>query len=504
MRGLAYLHYAGCGVPAAQPACASGSLHAPTVVAGNAHATTTARVFMWPMRAVHVERFLIVGSGGREAAFARGLAADSAVCAVMNHANPFIIECAEKTGGAWAVESVTDPKNVAGFAKRHDVDYAFVSADEPLAAGVVDGLLAAGIRAVGATKNATRIESNKIWSAELVGRACPGIMPFSRPVYDEAGISSTIDEFRYRNMPVVVKPQGLTGGKGVKVMGPHLDAYSDCAEYAASLLRERPGEGVLLVERLDGIEFTVMGLTDGRHLVMSPASYDYPYRHEGDTGPGTGGMGCFTGPDKALPFMSAGDLRQCRRAMEVVIREMARIGVRFTGVLNGGFFLTRDGIRFMEFNARFGDPEGINILQVLRTPLSDMVRRMWHGTLERGAVRFARKASVVKYLVGPEYPSAGRRLPFKIDMGRAADLGASVWTAACIRDGGSLLSLGRSRAAAVGAVADTIPEASAIVEGVIASSDTGGLEHRSDIGSEPGLRDLSRRAEVMRTDGLRA
>ena len=445
-----------------------------------------------------MERFLIVGGGGREAAFAWRLAADSVVCAVMDHANPFIADCAENTGGAWAVESVTDPKKVAEFAKQYDVDYAFVSADEPLAAGVVDGLLAAGIRAVGATKNAARIEWDKIWSAGLVRRVCPDIMPFSRPVYDEAGLAQAMREFQSAGIPVVVKPQGLTGGKGVKVMGPHLDTYSDCAEYAALLLRERSGEGVLLVERLDGIEFTVMGLTDGNNLIMSPASYDYPYRCEGDTGPGTGGMGCFTGPNKALPFMTASDLLQCRNAMGRVIREMAELGVRFNGVLNGGFFLTRDGIRFMEFNGRFGDPEGLNILQTLRTPFSDMIRRMWHGTLERGTVRFARKASVVKYLVGPEYPSAGRRLRFQINAGRAADLGASVWTAACVRHGDALESLGRSRAAAVGAMADTIPEASGIVEDVITSSDTGGLEHRSDIGSESGLRELARRAEGMR------
>lgn len=445
-----------------------------------------------------MERFLVVGSGGREAAFAWRLAMDTAVCAIMDHKNPFIAECAERSGGAWTVGSTTNPEEVAEFAAQQGIGYAFVSADEPLAAGVVDGLLAAGIRTVGATKDAARIEWDKIWSAGLVARVCPDIMPFHRSVRDAVELAAAIKEFKSAGLAVVVKPQGLTGGKGVKVMGPHLDSYPDCEYYAASLMRERPDEGVLLVERLDGIEFTVMGLTDGTHLVTSPASYDYPYRYEGDTGPGTGGMGCFIGSNKALPFMVRSDLRACRRAMHVVIREMARLGTRFTGVLNGGFFLTKRGIRFMEFNGRFGDPEGLNILQILRTPFSDMVRRMWDGTLEYDTVRFVRKASVVKYLVGPEYPSAGRRLPFQIDAGRAAELGASVWTAACTKEGDSLVSLGRSRAAAVGAMAKTIPEASRIVEDVMSASDTGGLEHRSDIGSESGLRELVKRAGAMR------
>ena len=177
---------------------------------------------------------------------------------------------------------------------------------------------------------------------------------------------------------------------------------------------------------------------------------------------------------------------------------MRRLGLRFTGVLNGGFFLTGEGLRFMEFNARFGDPEGLNILQVLRTPFSDVVKRMWHGTLTGGAVKFEGRASVVKYLVGPEYPAAGRRIAFDINAGRAAEAGASVWTAACVREGGSLVSLGGSRAAAVGAMAGSIQEASGVVEDVLAASQTGGLEHRSDIGSEDGLRELAERAAWLR------
>ena len=445
-----------------------------------------------------MDKFLIVGSGGREAAFASRLAEDSVVCAVMDHENPLIAECSEGTGGNWVVGDTRNPTEVAGFAEREHVDYAFVSSDEPLAAGVVDGLLDRGIMAVGATRAAARIEWDKIWSAGLVNRVCPEIMPRHRTVRDQDELRGALAWFEAADLAVVVKPEGLTGGKGVKVMGPHLETYGDCRDYAAELLDGRPGEGVLLVERLEGIEFTIMGLTDGVHLVMSPASYDYPYRFAGDTGPGTGGMGCFTGPAKALPFMTDDDLDGCRSAMEQVLAEMRRLGLRFTGVLNGGFFLTRTGLKFMEFNGRFGDPEGLNILQVLRTPFSEVVKRMWHGTLSTNSVKFEGLASVVKYLVGPEYPAAGRRIAFNIDAGRAAEVGASIWTASCLRDGNSLVSLGRSRAVAVGAMAGSIQEASEVVEDVLATSETGGLEHRSDIGTEDGLRELVTMAEKMR------
>ena len=439
-------------------------------------------------------KFLVVGGGGREAAITSKLAEDSVVCSFMGHENPLIIQLAEQTGGGWMVGDATNPTEVARFAASQDVDYAFVSSDEPLAAGVVDGLLSSGIKAVGATRAAARIEWDKIWAAGLVDRVCPGLMPAYRIVRNADELNGALSWFVAADLQVVVKPEGLTGGKGVKVMGVHLDTYADCQRYAAELLATRPGEGVLLVERLEGIEFTIQGLTDGTRLVMAPASYDYPYRFVGDVGPGTGGMGCFAG----LSFLVRDDLDKCESAMNSVLGEMRRLGLRFTGILYGGFFLTKNGVRLVEFNARFGDPEGLCVLQLLETPLSEAVRRMYHGVLTADAVRFARRASVIKYLVGPEYPDAGKRIAFSINDELATTLGVNVWPAACIKDGGSMVSLGRSRAAAVGMLAGTIPEASGLIEEVIAASDVGGLECRHDIGSEDELRRLTNKAEKTR------
>ena len=444
-------------------------------------------------------RILMAGSGGREAAFAKRLSEDAELYAVVSHENPTITECAESSGGGYVVGDPADPETVARFAAEHSVDYAFINADEPLANGVVDLLLERGIRAVGGTREAARIEWDKIYSVELMGRVCPRFTPFFVVVGDAGGIESAVSEFRARGLGIAVKPQGLTGGKGVKVMPEHLPGYDDCAAYAAELLKKNPGQGVLLVERLEGIEFTIMGITDGRTLVLSPASYDYPFRFEGDRGPGTGGMGCFTDSGERLPFMTDADLEDCRGIMQSVIDDMRGRGLRFQGVLNGGFFKTGDGIKFMEFNSRFGDPEGINILCTLEGSFSGMVASMWDGTLSEGAVRFQKKASVVKYMVAGEYPEASSEPTiFEVDVPAISGMGVGTFFASCVSAGGGRYeTLKRSRVVAFAAVSDGIEDASRLVDAAISRHVRGGLEYRRDIGSREDLEKLGRTAEGL-------
>lgn len=433
------------------------------------------------------EKFLIVGSGGRECAFAMRLAQETVLYAVMGHKNPIIADCVDRSGGRYAVADPGDPGIVSGFAAEHDVDYAFVSADQPLANGVVDALLERGVRTVGATREAARIEWDKIHSIKMMQRVCPENTPFFMTVSDAGQLRGAVSEFESRGLDMVVKPQGLTGGKGVKVMPEHLSAYSDCMDYAASLLAGGDGS-VLLVERLDGTEFTVMGITDGRNLVLAPATYDYPFRYEDDRGPGTGGMGCFTGPD-GLPFMTDGDVAECRNIMQRIIDEMRNTGLRFSGVLNGGFFKTPDGIRFMEFNARFGDPEVLNILCVLEGSFAGLLERIWDGTLSADSVSFLRKASVVKYMVAEEYPEASSEaVRFAINEDAMSRLGIRTFHASCVRTGaGAYETLKKSRAVAFGAISESIEDASSRINDAIDAHVSGRLEYRRDIGSGKSL-----------------
>ena len=303
-----------------------------------------------------------------------------------------------------------------------------------------------------------------------------------------------ISWFQASGKGVVVKPQGLTGGKGVKVMPEHLQTYGDCTYYAQSLLEKNPKEKVLIVERLEGIEFTIMGITDGRNIVLCPASYDYPFRYEDDRGPGTGGMGCFTDRKEKLPFMTDSDLDDCKGIMQRIIDEVSANGMLFKGVLNGGFFKTKEGIRFMEFNARFGDPEGLNILSILDSSFSELLIKIWDGGLSKEDVLFARKASVIKYLVAKEYPESSKdTVSFAMDEDSIRGLDVGIFFAACVRTGRNRYrTLKSSRVVALGATAECITEASDMINDAIERHVTGPLEYRNDIGSDKNLEKLQK------------
>ena len=444
------------------------------------------------------KKFLIVGSGGRESAFAFRLAEDCIVYAVIPHKNPLIVDCVVSSGGKYLLGDSDDPQTVLNFAKEHCINYTFVSADQPLANGVVDILLDNNFKAIGGTKQATRIEWDKVYSIQMMQKVCPEFTPFYKVVCNIEELQDAIKSFESKRLDIVVKPQGLTGGKGVKVMPEHLSTYQDCINYSSSLLKKNPDEKVLLVEKLKGIEFTIMGITDGTHLVVSPASYDYPFRHEDDCGAGTGGMGCFTNSEKKLPFMTDKDLEDCQFIMQKIIDEMKLNHLFFNGVINGGFFKTKQGIKFMEFNGRFGDPEGLNILSILEGSFSELLIHLWNKTLSEDVVSFVNKASVVKYLVAKEYPdTSDKATSFTINEEAINNLGVKIFFASCIKTGvHQYETLKKSRVCAFSTVSDSIEDASLIINKAIDThvvfSKNDSLEYRADIGSKKSLEKLKK------------
>ena len=446
-------------------------------------------------------RTLIVGHGGRESALAYRMAEHSELHAFVGHENPSIVGYAAVSGGSHQVGDVCDPRAVAAFARAREIDIAMVSSDEPLAAGVVDALLAQGTSAVGPTAAGAEIEWNKAFARGLLAELAPEALPRLRIVHEAHEVEDAIASFG--SDPVVVKPTGLTGGKGVKVMGPHLADHRQAGEYALELLaRGGAGEAVLIEEKIVAAEFTIQAISDGRTVVFPPSTYDYPYRYDGDEGPGTGGMGSLTTAQATLPFMTSEHYRQACTIIELVIERLAALGRHFTGVMNSGFFATADGVKVIEFNARFGDPECMNIMTLLDGSWPHAMERIVGASLAPADVPLRADASVVLYLVSPDYAlRQGPPYEFVLDREQLEADGCHVFFSSAVHRGEhSYRTVGTSRAVALAHAAPTLEQARALVARCAGTVSV--LEWRKDVGDERYLNALTQLVEPGARAGL--
>jgi phosphoribosylamine--glycine ligase len=444
-------------------------------------------------------RTLIVGHGGRESALAMRMAEHSELHAFMGHENPSIVRHAAASGGSCATGDVCDARAVAAFARQQEIDLAMVSADEPLAAGVVDSLLGQGTPTVGPTRAGAEIEWNKTFARELLAEVAPEAVPRLRVVRNAREVSEAIASFG--GIPVAVKPSGLTGGKGVKVMGPHLATHEEAQEYAESLFaRDRPGESVLIEEKIVGAEFTIQAISDGSTVVFPPSTYDYPYRYDGDEGPGTGGMGSLSLASRTLPFMTPAHYEQACLIVEQIIARLAGEGRHFSGVMNSGFFATADGIKVIEFNARFGDPECMNIMSLFEGNWPEVMQRISTRSLAPEDVPLREEASLVVYLVSPDYAlRQGPPVEFTLSQSAIEREGCHVFFSSAVQTGeDTYRTVGTSRALALASTAPTLEQARVRVVGCAASVPA--LEWRSDVGDERYLDGLGRLV-AARTSG---
>jgi phosphoribosylamine--glycine ligase len=424
------------------------------------------------------------------------MAEHSELYAFMGHRNPSLVGYAERSGGSVQIGDVCDAQAVAEFARANEIDVAMVSADEPLEAGVVDRLLAQGTPTVGPTRAGAEIEWNKAFARSLLLEVAPEATPRLRVVHQAGELDDAIASFG--STPVVVKPSGLTGGKGVKVMGPHLASHAEARDYALGLLRNGAhGDSVLIEEKIGGAEFTIQAISDGRTVVFPPATYDYPFRFDGDEGPGTGGMGSLSTPEPTLPFMTAEHYAQACSIVERVIGRLTAEGRRFNGVMNSGFFATADGVQVIEFNARFGDPECMNIMSLFDGDWPRVMERICAERLERGDVPLREEASLVLYLVAPDYALGtegsppGAPLEFELDVEAIEDDGCSVFFSSAVQVAQrTYRTVGTSRAVAL---ATTAPTLGAAHERIVAcAGSVGRLQWRRDVGDERYLQGLAR------------
>jgi phosphoribosylamine--glycine ligase len=436
-------------------------------------------------------RVLVAGGGAREHAIAAALAtAEAQVVVAAPITNPGLAKIAK----AYARIDPTIPAPVVAFAKEQRVDFAVIGPEAPLAAGLGDELRAADIPVVGPSRAGARIESSKRYCRELLAKYRIDASPRSVAVANLDEVDARVAEF---HEPFVVKPVGLTAGKGVAVQGLDFQTPADGASYAKQLLASSRGsEGILLEERLEGEEFSLMAFVTDSGVFPMPLAQDFKRAGEGDQGPNTGGMGAYSQRDHMLPF-TAPSVRD--RAFEILKRTVDALraeGISYRGVLYGGFMLTSRGPLLLEYNARFGDPEGINVLSLYEPgDFAELLCGVATGRVDPALVRFRLRATVCRYLVPPGYPTQAKTGGLlDIDELAIDALGVHVRYGAVEPAGPHRVRMLGSRALALVGEASAIHEAAARVEAALAFV-RGDYQVRHDIGTQA---DVARRTEHMR------
>ncbi len=428
-------------------------------------------------------KVLTVGGGGREHAAVEALhRSGSELYCVMKNANPGII--ARSTKHLLCDEK--DVPKVVAFAKENGVELAYIGPEAPLEVGIVDALEAEGIKCAAPTKAAARIETSKSFMRQLVeDHGISGNLGF-------ASFDNAEDAEQYLkgiDHEIVVKPIGLTGGKGVKVQGEHLHSFEDTMGYIHEIFDGNiGGAGVILEERAVGEEFTQMVFVDGKNIMPMPLVQDHKRAYEGDVGPNTGGMGSYTDSNHLLPFVRDEDRKAAIEIVQSIVDALAEEGCPYRGTMYGQFMLTVKGPKIIEINARFGDPEAMNVLTILSSNFEDICWRMATGTLE-GTVEFANEATVCKYVVPKGYgvkSESGHEISVDEEAIRACN--AVVYYANVdIKDG--KLVTGTSRSVGVIGKGSTIEEAEVNCEKALKYVECDAIFVRHDIGT----RDLVQR-----------
>lgn len=416
---------------------------------------------------------LVIGGGGREHALALALSRDPQVEEV--HAapgNPGIAAFAT----LHAVDEL-DGSAVTVLATELGIDLVIVGPEAPLVAGVADAVRAAGIACFGPSREAAQLEGSKAFAKQIMAAAeVPTAMAHVCDTPEE--VEAALDSF---GAPYVVKDDGLAAGKGVIVT----DDRQAAIDHAAGCGR------VVIEEFLDGPEVSLFAITDGETVLPLQPAQDFKRALDNDEGPNTGGMGAYT-PLPWAPDDLVADVT--RRVLKPTVAEMARRGTPFSGLLYAGLALTSRGVRVVEFNARFGDPETQSLMALLETPLSALLYGAATGGLgEVGLPQWRKGASVTVVVAAKDYPESPRKGDRITGVDEANALeGVDVIHAGTALDAEGKLVTSGGRILAVTAVGADLAQARGRAYAGVAEISIDGSQFRTDIAlkAEQGTIDL--------------
>ncbi|MBI2653009.1 phosphoribosylamine--glycine ligase [Candidatus Woesearchaeota archaeon] len=420
-------------------------------------------------------KILLIGNGAREHVIAETLKKnkETTLFSYIKSKNPGIVSLSND----FEVGNYNELEKIKNFAQKIKPDFAFVGPEEPLNKGVVDLLNKLKIDAVGPTKNLARLETSKSFTRNLLEKyrieGNPKFKIFNKNNVNDA--KKFIDDLEQ----CVIKPDGLTGGKGVQVQGDHFKTKKEALDYCNEVLQAHPS--VIVEEKLEGEEFSLQCLTDGKTVIATPPVQDHKRAFVDDKGPNTGGMGSYSCEDHLLPFLTKKNIEEGLKITQKVADAIYReTGEFYRGVMYAGLIATKNGVKLLEYNARFGDPEAMNVLPLMETDFVDVSNAIISQQLHKIKIKFQNKATVCKYLVPDGYPDNPLKNE-KIEIGKIPQNAKLYYASVEQREDG--LYTTTSRAIACFGIADNLEKAERIAEEAT-SSIKGRLFHREDIGTK--------------------
>ena len=367
---------------------------------------------------------------------------------------------------------------LARLAKDENIELVVVGPEAPLAAGAVDAFRASGIRCFGPSQAAAQLESSKAFAKAFMQRH--GIPTARYAVFTD--FNAAIDHVHTIDYPIVVKASGLAAGKGVLLP----ESLSETEAVLHQIMVEQAfgaaGDEVVIEERLAGQEASVLAFSDGRNLAMMPAAQDHKRIFDGDLGPNTGGMGAYA----PAPVITAGLLDEVRQTiMQPTLDGMRAEGTPYIGILYAGLMLTADGIKVLEFNCRFGDPETQVILPLLASDLLQVFDACLDGTLDQVDVRWHDGAAATVVAASEGYPGSypkNREITGLADAEALRDV-AVFHAGTKLADDGRVLTNG-GRVLAVTATGDDLAGALVRAYNGVEQIRFQGMHYRRDIGAK--------------------
>ncbi|MCH8908137.1 MAG: phosphoribosylamine--glycine ligase [Candidatus Heimdallarchaeota archaeon] len=337
---------------------------------------------------------LLLGSGGKEHAWALAIKESDAE----------IISWAPKINPGVAELSIGIIE--AGYEKNRDliepwiecIDLVIIGQCQPMLDGIGDWFEELGKKVFSPSAKNAMIEGSKVYLREFLHRNnIDGNINFT-VCTSKQNIQNAFD----KTLELAIKPDGLTGGDGVRVFGDHFKSKDEATVYATKLLQQ---DGIVLLEQLiTGIEFSLQGFAAGNRVVFLPLVKDYKRAYDGNKGPNTGSMGACSFANHGLPYLSYDDYENAKKIICEVLEALERENGPYNGAIYGQFMVTADGLKIIEFNARLGDPEAINTLGLLKTPLLDIIDILSDVSQKVDQIQFEHKATCVLYLVPKGFP----------------------------------------------------------------------------------------------------